>query len=142
RVTFENMGDGVAMFDEELRMAAWNHNFQQILDLPDEFLDKPQIYAEFIRYLANRGEFGVGADPEAELRRYTENAGRHYSFERTRPDGRVIEVRHNPVPSGGFVLIYEDITERKRSEDEIRAERVAADAGSWNVEAGHRRINA
>jgi two-component system, NtrC family, sensor kinase len=142
RVTFENMGDGVAMFDEELRMAAWNRNFQQILDLPDEFLDKPQIYAEFIRYLANRGEFGVGADPEAELRRYTENAGRHYSFERTRPDGRVIEVRHNPVPSGGFVLIYADITERKRNEAEIRAARDTAEEASRTVDRAYRELKA
>ena len=41
-------------------------------------------------------------------------------FERTRPDGRVIEVRRNPVPGGGFVLIYSDITERKRAEEAIR----------------------
>src|SRR5262249_54997105 len=52
----------------------------------------------------------------------------HYSFERTRPDGRVIEVRHNPMPDGGFVLIYSDITERKRSEEEIHAARDAAEA--------------
>ena len=37
-------------------------------------------------------------------------------LERTRPDGRVIEVRQNAVPGGGFVLIYSDITERKRAE--------------------------
>ena len=47
----------------------------------------------------------------------------HHNFERTRPDGRVIEVRHNPVADGGFVLIYADITERKRNEAEIRAAR-------------------
>jgi two-component system, NtrC family, sensor kinase len=44
-------------------------------------------------------------------------------LERTRPDGRVIEVRRNAVPGGGFVLIYGDVTERKRAEQEIRAAR-------------------
>jgi signal transduction histidine kinase len=47
-------------------------------------------------------------------------------LERTRPDGRVLEVRRNAVPEGGFVLIYSDVTERKRSEAEIRAARDAA----------------
>ena len=48
-------------------------------------------------------------------------------FERTRPNGRMIEVRQNPVPGGGFVLIYADITERKHNEVEIRAARDAAE---------------
>src|SRR5207302_10245672 len=42
-------------------------------------------------------------------------------------DGRVIEVRRNAVPDGGFVLIYSDITERKRIEAEIHAARHAAE---------------
>src|SRR6202035_2046724 len=54
--------------------------------------------------------------------------GDRFTFERTRPDGTVIEVRHNPMPDGGIVLIYSDITERKRSEAETRAARDAAEA--------------
>jgi signal transduction histidine kinase len=52
-----------------------------------------------------------------------------------RPDGRVIEVRRNAVPAGGFVLIYADITERKRAEAEIRAARDAAERALRELQA-------
>ncbi len=134
RVTFDNMGDGVVRFDEELRLAAWNRNFVEILDLPARFLAEPRTYADFVRYLAERGEFGA-VDPETELRRFTDNAGRQWTAERTRPDGRVLEVRHNPVPGGGFVLIYSDITERKQAEAQIRAARDTAEGALRELKA-------
>jgi signal transduction histidine kinase len=126
-VTFDNMGDGVAMFDDELRLAAWNTHLQQILELPDEVVGRRPSYQDYLRFLATRGEFGE-IDVEAELRRYLGRAGQQSSTERTRPDGRVLQVRHNPLPGGGFVLIYSDITERKRAESEIHAARDAAEA--------------
>jgi GAF domain-containing protein/nitrogen-specific signal transduction histidine kinase len=142
RVTFENMGDGVAMFDATQHLVAWNHKFQEMLDVPDGLLGGHGTFAEYIRYLSERGEFGAGIDPEAQLRRLIENAGKHYSYERTRPDGRVIEVRHNPVPSGGFVLIYADITERKQNEAAISAARDAAEAASRTIDAAYRELKA
>jgi PAS domain S-box-containing protein len=126
RVTFDNMGDGVAMFDDELRLAAWNQNFQRILELPDALLAERPRVEEFVRYLATHGEYGA-VDVEAEVRRLSERVATQWSAERTRPDGRVIEVRSNPVPCGGVVLIYSDVTERKRAEAEIRAARDTAE---------------
>jgi signal transduction histidine kinase len=134
RVTFDNMVDGVAMFDEALHLAAWNRNFQELLQLPDEFLAQRHDFDTYIRYLAERGEFGA-TDPEAQIKGLRARIGDHYSFERTRPDGTVIEVRHNPMPDGGIVVIYSDVTERKRSEAEIRAARDAAEAAYRDLKA-------
>lgn len=119
------------MCDAQLRLAAWNRNFQQILDLPDGVLAERRSHDDYLHYLAARGEFGA-IDIEAEMRRYGENVGRKWSVERTRPDGRVLEVRRDPVPGGGFVLDYSDITERKRAEVEIRAARDTAEAACAN----------
>jgi two-component system NtrC family sensor kinase len=90
-----------------------------MLDLPDAFLTEWPSFAEYFRYLAERGDFG-SADLEAELSRSVEDTNREMRYERTRPEGRVIEVRRNAVPGGGFVL-------RKRSEEQVRAARDAAE---------------
>ena len=122
------------MFDRDMRLTAWNRNFQEMLDLADSFLAERPSYADCFRRLAAQGEYGA-IDVDAELRRYQENVGRHWSYERMRPDGRVIEVRNNPVPGGGLVLIYSDITERKRAEAEIRAARDTAERALRELQA-------
>ena len=136
RVTFENMGDGVAMFDHQQGLVAWNRKFQDILDLPDGALAPRLDFATFIRHQAERGEYG--AESTAQVARIVTQIGQQRVTERTRPNGQVIEIRNNPVADGGFVLIYADITERKRAEAEIAAARDAAQEATRTIEAAFR----
>ena len=79
-------------------------------------------------------------DVEAEVRRIADGLGPEWSTERTRPDGTVIEVRRNAVPGGGFVVIYSDVTERKRAEAEIRAARDAAERALAELSATQQQL--
>jgi signal transduction histidine kinase len=134
RVMFDNMHQGVAMFDRDLRLVAWNQPFRDLLRLPDSFLQSRPSYDDFYRLLGWRGEFGPG-DVEKKLAASRAALARPLFDERTRRDGTTLEVRRQPIAGGGFVSMYTDITERKRSEAQIRK-------GKEEVEAAFRELQA
>jgi adenylate cyclase len=134
RVTFDNMEHGVLMFDRELKLAAWNRQVMELLELPQAFLESEPRYGDYLHFLAERGEYASG-DVEAEVRRLTANIARDYRWERTRPDGTVLEIRHSGLPEGGCIIIYTDITERKRYEEALTTARDQAEAMSLTKSA-------
>jgi len=123
RGTLEHMDQGISMVDAELRMVAWNRRFLELLDFPESLFNENTTFEDVIRFNAGRGEYGPG-DVEEQVRRRVELARRFepHLFERTRPDGTILEIRGKPLPGGGFVTTYTDVTAQRRAEHLLRLE--------------------
>ena len=122
QVTFNHMAQGVSMFDADGKLVAWNQQFRDLLALPDLLLTETTSFADFVRHLARRGDFGSG-DPEDQVRKRLASLDKPYFGARALPDGRVLEIRRNPVPGGGFVSMYTDVTEQKNAQAQIELAR-------------------
>ncbi|MBI5920157.1 MAG: PAS domain S-box protein [Betaproteobacteria bacterium] len=117
----ENFPGAISLFDANFRLAAYNNQFKMLLGLPDSLFEKPDVYFEdFIRYNAERGEYGPG-DPEKLVTAIVNRARdfQPHKIERVRSNGTALEIRGMPLPGGGFVTTYVDITERKQAEKKL-----------------------
>ncbi|MDE2517461.1 MAG: PAS-domain containing protein [Rhodospirillales bacterium] len=132
QATLAGMSDGVSLVDGSLRLVAWNPNFPILAGLPPRLLRVGLPMEEMLRAQARAGMFGpVDEDAEVARRINLLRAGSHRGvMERTRPDGRVLELRRNPLPDGGFVTLFTDITARKQAEEVLHAARRDAEAAS------------
>lgn len=126
QATLDNMSQAVSVVDQDLRLIAWNTRYLELFEFPPGFIHVGKPVAEVIRYNAVRGECGPGGI-EAHVNRRLEHLRRRspHSFERHRPDGRVIRSVGAPMPGGGYVTTYTDVTEDKRREA-LLEERVEA----------------
>lgn len=120
---------GFTLIDEELRLVAWNATFLRLLGFPDRLAYRGAPFEAFIRFNAERGEYGPG-EPEA-LVHSRLAAARNFSahdFTRRRPDGTVLRVRGFPVPRHGFVTLYSDISAQQAAEQQIQAHAAALES--------------
>jgi signal transduction histidine kinase/CheY-like chemotaxis protein len=121
RATLENMDQGISMVDADLNAIAFNRRFLELLDLPAERFGLGFTLEEAFRFNAARGEYGPG-DADEQVRSRLELARRFepHQFERIRPDGTILEIRGIPLPGGGMVSTYTDITQQRRAEAALR----------------------
>jgi signal transduction histidine kinase/CheY-like chemotaxis protein len=112
---------GLTVIDAELKLVAWNRRFFTLLEFPMELARVGTPFEAFIRFNAQRGEYGAG-DRDAQVAervRLAESFQPHY-LERQRPNGTIIAIRGEPLPHRGFVTIYTDITRQRQHELIIR----------------------
>ena len=112
-----HLDQGISVFDHDLRLVAWNQRMLELLQLPEELAVLNQPIDVFFRFNAERGEYGDGdIDRLVAERVLLAKHFRSHVFERVRPDGTIIEVRGNPIPNGGFVTTYTDVTVHRQTE--------------------------
>jgi two-component system sensor histidine kinase/response regulator len=112
-----NVPVGLSVMDSKLNLVVDNPQFRNLLDLPESLFTSPVTkFESIIRYNALRGEYGAG-DAEIIVKNIMERArtATVHQLQRRRNNGRTIEVRGAPMPDGGFVTTYSDITELKNA---------------------------
>ncbi len=135
QVTLDNTDQGIIKVDGGGRVVMANSRAAELLNIPPDMLTGSPRFADVVALQRRQGEFGeMGDDPDLYLSygiggldggpggRLDEPAGtidQPFTFKRRRPDGRIVEVRTNPLPEGGFVRTLTDVTVEARSAEEI-----------------------
>ncbi|MDO8449098.1 MAG: PAS-domain containing protein [Rhodoferax sp.] len=115
------LDQGLTVIDGNLHIVAWNKAFLRLLDFPEDMAFVGATFESFMRYNAERGEYGPGDVEElvAQRMRLARRFTPHYT-ERDRPGGQILAVRGEPLPHNGFVTLYTDITASRRYEQKIQ----------------------
>lgn len=120
QTTVENLRQGIAIFDENLRLAWLNERFRNYLGLPDMDGRVGVPVEDIIRHSAEHGEYGPGEVEAIVNDLLTQYRQREPAiYERRLEDGTVLEVRTSPMPSGGVAVSLMDITDRVRASREL-----------------------
>jgi PAS domain S-box-containing protein len=121
--TLDHLSQGISVVDADLRLVSWNRAYVDLLGYPSSMVYLGRPVEELIRFNLERDHGGPGADVEAAVDRRLHHMrrGTSYVYERRHGDGRVIEIRGNPMPHGGYVTTFTDITSFKRNEADLKS---------------------
>ena len=112
----QSMSDAIAVFDADMRLSIWNKQYATLYRYPDDLLRRGTRFSDIMRYNIDRGDYG-NVSPDEQIEEILERA-RSLSpprFEIDHADGTSVEVRRAPMPDGGFVTTYTDITLQRQS---------------------------
>jgi len=120
--SLEHLPQGVVIIDANLNLVAWNSRYLQLFRYPSELIYVGAPIEALLRHNAKRGLLGDAPMEVAIQRRLGHlRSGKPHLHESEKGDGTVLEIRGNPLPDGGFVTSYADITSYKNAARELRS---------------------
>lgn len=109
QIALDQMAQGITVFDRDFRLTCWNRQFRQLFDLPDEMGQVGVSLDHVLRLLVRRGDIA----PDQLVGTLNRFAGFGTSWQlELKTSGRIIELRSNPMPDGGIVATYADVSAR------------------------------
>ena len=120
QATLDNLAQGVSVFDKRLGLVAWNGRFVDLLDLPDSLVRQGVSFEEYLRFRADHGDYGDNGGSAVAARLEAARKQLSYQTEQVLANGSVLEISRQPMPQGGFVTTYTDVTDRKEAADQLR----------------------
>jgi len=113
------LNHGISIFDRDLKLVRFNRKFLELLGYPDELGMPGTPFEAFVRHNAEKGIYGKHgeSDIEGQIKRRMDLARKFepHLFRRTGPNGAIIEIEGQPLPDGGFVATYTNVTKDKEN---------------------------
>ncbi len=118
--SLENINVGISVVDKNLHLVAWNKRYLEMFNYPEGLVYAGRFIGDILKYNAEQGYFG-DQDIEWQVQKRLDHLSRgtKYSYERTLPGGSVVEIHGHPLPGGGFVTSYSDITTHKQAAEAL-----------------------
>jgi signal transduction histidine kinase/Na+/proline symporter/CheY-like chemotaxis protein len=115
----QNMSQGISVVDAQLRLVAWNRRYAELFGFPSELLRVGRPVADLTRWVLRRMPPPGGVEPALQRKLAFMRAGTPHLSERVFADGSIVEIRGNPMPGGGFVATFTDVTAFRRAEADL-----------------------
>ncbi len=118
--TLDNISQGVSVVDDNLRLVAWNKQYVELLDYPENLIKRGMPIEHLLRFNVQRGLLpNEDAEQEVEKRMVLLRQRRSYQSERAFASGKYLQIEGHPMPNGGYVTTYSDVTQYKRAQQEL-----------------------
>ncbi|TRY31084.1 PAS-domain containing protein [Aliiglaciecola sp. M165] len=113
RSSVEHIKQGICVMDPDMKLVAWNQQYVEMFKYPEDFIRAGVSMMEILEFNAKRKLFGDASNSKQEIDKRLKftRQGSPYKYVRVQPNGQVIELNGSPLPGGGFVTTYSDITE-------------------------------